>query len=318
MRIALTDDYLKLALQSADWSEIGKRADIVAFDRPLQVPDEAAEALKEFDVICTLRERMPIPRSLIARLPRLKYIVVTGKRYDMIDVRAAADHGVLVSNTKISGQGGGVSELVWGLIFSLSRNIAMEARLMREGGWQHRPGTRVRGKTLGIIGLGELGRQIAAGGRFFGMDVIAWSQNLTPERAAECGARCVGKDELFSTADFVTVQVAWSERTTGLVGARELGLMKPSAYLINTARGPIVDEAALIDVLRRGAISGAALDVYDKEPLPPDHPLRSLDNVVLTPHLGYFTSESLAMYYGDAIKAISAFMDGAPINVVSR
>ncbi|WP_159586697.1 D-2-hydroxyacid dehydrogenase family protein [Chelativorans xinjiangense] len=319
MRIAILDDYLEISQQVADWSAVTSKAEIVVFNRPLAVPEEAAEALKDFDIICTLRERMPIPRRLIERLPRLKYILVTGKRYDTIDVEAAAEHGILVSNTKVDGRGGGsVTELVWGLILGLARNIPLEDRLMRQGGWQHFAGTTIRNKTLGIIGLGGLGRQVASGGRFFGMDVVAWSQNLTPERAAEAGARYVSKDELFKTSDFVTVHVAWSERTTGLVGARELGLMKPSAYLINTARGAIVDEAALIDVLKRRMIAGAALDVYQTEPLPADHPLRGLDNVILTPHLGYFTREMLAIYYGDAVAAIAAFMDGTPIGVVNE
>lgn len=319
MRIAILDDYLGLALRSADWSELGRRAEIVVFDRPLAVPEEAARALADFDIICTLRERMPIPRSLIEKLPRLKYILVTGKRYDMIDVEAAAERGILVSNTKVDGRGGGgVAELVWGLILSLARNIPYEDRMMRRGEWQHGAGVTVRGKMLGIVGLGGLGRQVARTGNFFGMDVIAWSQNLTPERAAEAGARYVSKDDLFGLSDFVTIHVAWSERTTGLVGAREIGLMKPTAYLVNTARGPIVDESALIAALRQRRIAGAALDVYDKEPLPADHPFRSLDNTVITPHLGYFTKEMLAVYYGDAVLAIAAFMDGVPIDVVTQ
>lgn len=318
MRVAILDDYLDLSQSLADWTPVSRQAEIVVFKRPLSPIEDAVKALADFDVICTLRERMPIPRALIERLPRLKYILVTGKRYDQIDVAAAAEHGIAVSNTRVDGRGGGgVAELVWGLIFSLARNIPQEARLMREGGWQHWAGTSIRNKRLGILGLGGLGRQIAGGGRFFGMDVVAWSQNLTPERAAEAGARYCSKDELFATSDFITIQIAWSERTTGLVGRPELALMQPHAYLINTARGPIVDERALIDAHERKAIAGAALDVYWSEPLPGDHPLRRMDNVVLTPHLGYFTREMLAVYYGDAVVAISAFLAGRPIDVVN-
>ncbi len=318
MRIAVLDDYLRVSQQVADWSSVAARAEIVVFDRPLVGIEEAVAALADFDILCTLRERMPIPRALIERLPRLKYIVVTGKRFDQIDAEAAAERGVPVSNTKVDGRGGGaVAELVWGLILSLARNIPREDRLMRHGEWQHGLGTTLKGKRLGILGLGGLGRQVAKGGAFFGMDVVAWSQNLTPERAEAGGARYVSKSELFAESDFVTIHVAWSERTTGLVDAPELALMKPTAYLINTARGPIVDEQALIAALRSGRIAGAALDVYWQEPLSPDHPLRGLDNVILTPHLGYFTREMLQVYYGDAVQAITAFLDGKPIGVVN-
>ena len=318
MRVAILDDYLELSQRVADWSPVTSRAEVVVFNRPLDSILQAIDALKDFDILCTLRERMPIPRELIAQLPRLKYILVTGKRYDTIDAAAAADHGVAVSTTKVDGRGGSaVAELVWGLVLGLARNIPYEDRMMRQGGWQHFAGTGLKNKRLGIVGLGGLGRQIASGGSFFGMDVVAWSQNLTPERAAAAGAAHVGKEELFSTSDFVTIHLAWSERTTGLVGPRELALMKPTAYLINTARGPIVDEAALVDALQRRVIAGAALDVYQVEPLPAHNVLRGLDNVILTPHLGYFTKEMLAIYYGDAVKAITAFIDGGPIDVVN-
>ena len=318
MRVAILDDYLELSQRVADWSPVTSRAEVVVFNRPLDSILQAIDALKDFDILCTLRERMPIPRELIAQLPRLKYILVTGKRYDTIDAAAAADHGVAVSTTKVDGRGGSaVAELGWGLVLGLARNIPYEDRMMRQGGWQHFAGTGLKNKRLGIVGLGGLGRQIASGGSFFGMDVVAWSQNLTPERAAAAGAAHVGKEELFSTSDFVTIHLAWSERTTGLVGPRELALMKPTAYLINTARGPIVDEAALVDALQRRVIAGAALDVYQVEPLPAHNVLRGLDNVILTPHLGYFTKEMLAIYYGDAVKAITAFIDGGPIDVVN-
>lgn len=318
MRIALLDDYLRVSLQVADWTNIAKCAELVVFDRPLSTFDEAVTELADFDIICTLRERMPIPRALISRLPRLKYILVTGKRYDQIDVAAAAERGIPVSNTKVDGRGGGaVAELVWGLMLGLARNIPLEDRLMRQGEWQHAMGSTLRGKRLGIVGLGGLGQQIAKGGAFFGMDVVAWSQNLTPEKAAAGGARWVPKNELFAQSDFVTLHVAWSERTTGLVGAPELAAMKSSAYIINTARGPIIDEQALLDALRTRSIAGAALDVYWQEPLPTNHPLRSFDNVILSPHLGYFTREMLQVYYGDAVLAIEAYLNGNPLNIVN-
>lgn len=319
LNIAVLDDYIGISQQVADWGAIKSRANLVVFDRPLSVPDEAARALADFDVICTLRERMPIPAALIERLPRLKYIVVTGKRYDTVDVAAAAARGILVSNTPVTGTtgAGGVAELVWGLILSSTRHIASEDRMMRQGGWQHQAGTTVGGKTLGILGLGGLGRQVAAIGKAFGMTVQAWSQNMTDEQAEACGAKRVSKEALFATSDIITVHLVLSERTRGIVGAPELKAMKKTAYLINTARGAIVDEAALIDVLKAGSIAGAGLDVYEKEPLPVDHPFRSLPNVVITPHLGYFTREMLGTYYGDAVRLIEAFLDGKPERVVN-
>jgi len=319
LNIAVLDDYIGISQQVADWEAIKSRANLVVFDRPLSVPDEAARALADFDVICTLRERMSIPASLIERLPRLKYIVVTGKRYDTVDVAAAAARGILVSNTPVTGTtgAGGVAELVWGLILSSTRHIAAEDRMMRQGGWQHQAGTTVGGKTLGILGLGGLGRQVAAIGKAFGMTVQAWSQNMTDEQAEACGAKRVSKATLFATSDIITVHLVLSERTRGIVGAPELGVMKKTAYLINTARGAIVDEGALIDVLKARSIAGAGLDVYEKEPLPADHPFRSLTNVVITPHLGYFTHEMLGTYYGEAVRLIEAFLDGKPERIVN-
>ncbi|MGK9050693.1 D-2-hydroxyacid dehydrogenase family protein [Neorhizobium petrolearium] len=318
MNIAVLDDYIGISQKIADWEPLKSRANVVVFDRPLAVPDEAARELADFDVICTLRERMPIPAALIGRLPRLKYIVVTGKRYDTVDVAAAAAGGILVSNTPVSGAGaGGVAELVWGLILSATRHIASEDRMMRQGGWQHHAGTTIGGKTLGILGLGGLGRRVAEIGRVFGMNLQAWSQNMTDEQAEAAGARRVSKEELFATSDIVTIHLALGDRTRGIVGAPELQAMKKSAFLINTARGAIVDEQALIDALRSGSIAGAGLDVYEREPLPADHPFRSMPNVVITPHLGYFTREMLGTYYGDAVRLIEAFLDGRPERVVN-
>ncbi|MCF1495736.1 D-2-hydroxyacid dehydrogenase family protein [Agrobacterium vitis] len=319
MNIAILDDYIGVSQQVADWELLKSRANVVVFDRPLKVPDEAALALAEFDIVCTLRERMPIPASLIERLPRLKYIVVTGKRYDTVDVVAAAARGIPVSNTPVTGTvgAGGVAELVWGLILSSTRHIASEDRMMREGGWQHQAGTTIGGKTLGILGLGGLGRQVAGIGKAFGMTVQAWSQNMTNEHAAAVGARRVSKEELFATSDIITVHLALSDRTRGIVGAPEFTRMKKTAFFINTARGAIIDERALIDALQSRSIAGAGIDVYEIEPLPTDHPFRGLPNVVITPHVGYFTREMLGTYYGDAVQLIEAFLDGKPNRVVN-
>ncbi|MBB4510512.1 MULTISPECIES: D-2-hydroxyacid dehydrogenase family protein [Rhizobium] len=318
MNIAILDDYLGVSQQVADWEGLKSRANVFVFHRPLALLDEAACELADFDILCTLRERMPISGELIRRLPRLKYIVVTGKRYDTVDVRAAAELGIPVSNTPVSGVGaGGVAELVWGLIFAATRHIASEDRGMRGGGWQTQAGTTVGGKVLGILGLGGLGRRVAEIGRVFGMEVRAWSQNMTTEQAEAAGARFVSKAELFATSDIVTVHLALSDRTRGIVGATELNAMKSSAYLINTARGAIVDEAALIAALRSKTIAGAGLDVYEQEPLPAAHPFRSFPNVVITPHLGYFTKDMLGSYYGDAVRLMESFLDGRPERVVN-
>lgn len=317
MKLAILDDYQRVALELADWSSISNRCAIDVFDRPLEVPDEAATVLQPYDILCTLRERMPMPRSLIERLPRLRYLVVTGKRYDTIDVAAAAERGIVVSSTGIRARGGGgVVELVWGLILATVRHIAYEDRMMRQGRWQNTIGTTLKGRTLGIVGLGGIGRSVASIGLAFGMRVVAWGRNLTDEAAASSGVTRVELDELLSTSDVVSLHVVLSDSTRGLIGARELGLMKPAAVLINTSRGPIVNESALLGALQEKRIAGAGLDVYDIEPLPTDHPLRRLDNAVLTPHLGYYTRELLGMYYQDAAAAITAYLDGYPINLV--
>ncbi|WP_378944349.1 D-2-hydroxyacid dehydrogenase family protein [Mesorhizobium sp. ANAO-SY3R2] len=318
LNVAVLDDYIGVSQTVADWGSLKARANVVVFSRPLSVPEEAARELADFDIICTLRERMPIPTALIERLPRLKYIVVTGKRYDTVDVMAAAARGIPVSNTPVSGAGaGGVAELVWGLTLALARHIASEDRLMRSGAWQHQPGTTLGGKTLGILGLGGIGRRVAEIGLVFGMKVQAWSQNMTDEQARVVGARLVSKEELFATSDVISVHLALSERTRGIVGVRELEAMKPSAMLINTARAAIVDQQALLDALQARSIAGAGLDVFEYEPLPTDHPLRCLPNVVITPHLGYFTKEMLGTYYSDAVRLIEAFIDGKPERIVN-
>lgn len=318
MKIAILDDYLGLAQQVADWNVLGSRAELIVIDRPFSSIEDAARTLEGVEIICTLRERTPFPRVLIEALADLRYLCVTGKRYDTVDVGACADHGVVVSNTPVAGAGAGsVTELTWGLILAVARHIAAEDRLMRGGGWQHFAGTTLRGKTLGIVGLGSLGADVARIGRAFGMEVQAWSPHLTSERAEAANVRMATKHQLFSCSDVVSLHLALAEATRRIVGQPEIGAMKPTALLVNTARAELVDEEALIGALTSRRIAGAGLDVYSIEPLPSDHVLRTLPNVVLTPHLGYFTREMLAAYYTYAIENIMAFLDGRPIRVVA-
>ena len=321
-KVAILDDYPRLALKLADWSPVQSRAEVTVFDRHLS-EDEAAEALQPFDVICTLRERMAFPRTLIERLPSLKLITIVGMSLANLDMAAASEHGILVAhpnfaNPAFAAAGATVPELVWGLMMATVRNLAEEHRRMREGGWQASAGTTLHGKTLGLLGLGRSGKIINGYAKFFGMEVIAWSQNLTDEAAAAVGARRVEKEALFREADVISIHLVLSERTQGLVAGPELALMKPSAYLINTSRGPIVDEVALIAALKAGQIAGAGLDVYDVEPLPPDHPLRSLPNVTLSPHFGYVTRELLGAIYSDTVESVAAWLDGEPIRIANR
>jgi len=318
MKIALLDDYLGLATHLVDWSGVGDRATLDTVSHPLTSIEAAAEALAEYDILVTLRERTAFPAALLERLPRLRYLCVTGKRYDTVDVAAAAKYGVIVSNTPVSGAGAGaVTELTWGLILALVRNIAHEDRHMRQGGWQQGAGNTLRSKTLGIVGLGGLGREIAQLGQAFGMQVQAWSPNLTEARAAQSGARLVSKQQLFATSDVVSLHLVLGPTTAGIVDKAAIDAMQPTAWLVNTARAGLVDDAALLDALRNYRIRGAGLDVYAIEPLPREHVLRTLTNVVLTPHLGYFTEEMLSAYYRYALENIEAFLNGKPIRVVS-
>jgi phosphoglycerate dehydrogenase-like enzyme len=262
-----------------------------------------------------MRERTPFPRRLLERLPKLRLLVTTGMRNASIDLEAARDAGVVVSGTGAAGAS--TAELTWGLLLAVTRGIPMEDASVRSGGWQEGLGVGLSGKTLGIVGLGRLGSHVARFATVFEMQMLAWSQNLTAERAAEVGATLVAKDELFARSDAITIHLVLSERTRGLVGARELSLMKPTAYLVNTSRGPIVDEDALVDVLERRAIAGAALDVFDEEPLPPEHPLRRLPNTVVTPHIGYVSEEAYRVMYRDALEDVRAFLDGSPVRVLT-
>jgi phosphoglycerate dehydrogenase-like enzyme len=318
LKIAILDDYQRVAFDMADWSALRARCQVDVFDRPLGTGEEAAEILRPYGVLCHLRERMAMPAGLIERLPNLKLLAITGKQHRSLDMAAATARGILVSYTEAPQDSyHGTPELTWGLILSLARQIPQEHARMREGEWQSTVGFQVFGKTLGLVGLGRIGGLVAKLGRAFGVELIAWSQNMTADAAAAHGARLVSKDELFRQSDIVSLHVVLSDRTRDLVGARELGLMKPTAYLVNTSRGPLVDEAALLDCLRARRIAGAALDVYHEEPLPPRHPIRSMDNVVLSPHLGYVTKEGYRVFYGETVENVTAFLEGKPIRVAN-
>jgi phosphoglycerate dehydrogenase-like enzyme len=320
-KVAILDDYSRVALQVADWSSVQNRSEITVFDHHLS-EDEAADALRPFDVLCTLRERMAFPRTLIERLPNLKLITIVGRSLPNLDVAAASEHGILIAHSdfahpRFRSLRDATPEFTWGLLIATVRNLAEEHRRMRDGAWQSTVGITLSGKTLGLIGLGRIGTRMADYAKAFGMDVIAWSQNLTEEDAAAVGVRRVEKAALFAESDVVSIHVVLSERTRGLVGEHELALMKPQAYLINTSRGPIVDEGALIAALKAERIAGAGLDVFDIEPLPPDHPLRLLPNATLSPHLGYVTREMLGAFYSDTVEAVVAWLDGAPVRIAN-
>src|SRR5437588_1534675 len=307
MKVAILDDYQDVALRLADWSGVRRRAEITVFNDHLADPAALVERLRPFDVVCVMRERTPLSRDTLQQLPRLKLIASTGPRNAAIDMRVAAERGIVVTATGYESTP--TIELSWALILASARHLAREAASVRDGGWQTRIGTNLRGKCLGVIGLGNIGKEVARIALAFGMTVIAWSQNLTGEIAGAAGATLVDKDALFRQADIVTVHLILSRRTVGLVGAAELALMKPTAWLINTSRGPIVDQAALIEALQARRIAGAALDVFDVEPLPADHPFRRLDNVLATPHIGYVTQELYRTFYADAAVNIAIWLE---------
>ena len=314
-RVAVLDDYQQVALTSADWSPLAGRAGVTVFTGHAADPAALAARLAPFEVIVAMRERTPFPAGLLRQLPALKLLVTTGMANAAIDLAAARDQGVVVCGTGVSGTS--TAELTWALLLALVRRVPAEDARIRAGGWQHTIGHELAGRTIGLLGLGRIGEPVARYARAFGMEVIAWSQHLTAERAGACGAELVSKPDLFARAGVVSIHVRLSERTTGLVGAAELALLGRDGYLVNTSRGPIVDEAALIAALRDGVIAGAALDVYAAEPLPAGHPLRSLPNSVLTPHLGYVSTEGYAVFYGDAVADIVAWLDGSPVRVLS-
>ena len=314
-RVAVLDDYQGVALEMADWGRLPEGTQVQVFSDHLESPDGVAKRLRDFEVVSAMRERTPFPRTLLERLPRLRLLITTGMRNASIDLDAATDLGIVVCGT--GGLGYPTAELTWGLILALVRRIPQEDAATRQGRWQTTVGVRLHGKVLGVMGLGRLGSQVATIGRAFGMSVVAWSQNLTAERAAELGAALVTKDELFTRSDVLSVHLQLSQRTVGLVGGRELGLMKPTAYLVNTSRGPIVDESALLRALKEGSIAGAGLDVFDQEPLPTDHPFLHLENTVLTPHIGYVTREGYEVFYRDTVEDIAAYLAGEPVRVLN-
>jgi phosphoglycerate dehydrogenase-like enzyme len=306
-RVAILDDYQNVALAMADWTSVSDRADITVFNDHIGDPDRLVDRLGGFDVVFVMRERTPLTRSIIERLPRLKMIASTGPFNASIDMAAVADHGIHLGTT--GGTIASTVELTWALILAASRCLVTESAAVRNGQWQTTVGRELAGKVLGILGVGRIGKRVAPVGRALGMDVVAWSQNLTEDAAVSAGARYVTKDELFSTSDVVTLHLKLSERSRHLVAAAELALMKPTALLVNTSRGPIVDESALVDALRSKAIGGAALDVFDVEPLPAEHPLRTLDNVLATPHIGYVADTPYRIFFRDAVAAISLWLD---------
>ena len=314
--VAVLDDYQGVMREVADWSRLPEGFALTVFTDHLADEDAVAARLADFAVVVMNRERTPFGRSLLQKLPNLELLITNGMRNNSIDLAAAAEHDITVCGTR--GRANATPELTWGLILALLRNIPHEDRGMREGAWQTTLGRELAGATLGIVGLGRIGAQVAKVGQAFGMDVIAWSPNLNDERAAEVRVERVDKATLFAATDVVTLHVVLSERSLGLVGPEDLGHMKSMAYLVNTSRGPLVDEAALLEALQSGAIAGAGLDVYDVEPLPADHPLRTLPNTVLTPHLGYVTEETYRTGFADAVDNIIAWADGAPVRVLTE
>jgi phosphoglycerate dehydrogenase-like enzyme len=307
LKVAILDDYQNVALDIADWTPVAQRADITVFSDHITDPDVLVDRLAGFDIVFVMRERTPLPRAIIERLPRLKMIASTGPFNASIDMAAAADHGIHVGTT--GGTIASTVELTWALILSAVRNIVTENMAVRNGEWQTSVGRELAGRVLGVLGLGHIGKRVASIGNAFGMDVIAWSQNLTEDAAAQAGARYVDKDELFSTSDVLTIHLKLSERSRNLVGAAELAAMKPTALVVNTSRGPIIEESALVDALRSRSIGGAALDVFNTEPLPVGHPLRTLDNVLATPHIGYVADRPYTIFYRDAVAAIADWLD---------
>ena len=318
MRLSILDDYQGVALEMADWSPVRARRVEIAVERfPFADAEDVVRSLADSEMVAAMRERTAFPKSIVDRLPKLKLLITTGMRNASFDMAALRDHGVTVCGT--GGPGGGnedTAELAWGLILGAARRIAEDHAFMRHGGWQTRIGNRVAGKTLGLLGLGRLGSAVARVGLAFGMKAIAWSQNLTADKAAAQGVERVEKDELFRRSDILSVHLVLSDRTRGLVGAREIGLMKPTAILVNTSRGPICDSSAIIDALKNTRLAYAGFDVYDHEPLPINHPLRSAPNVILTPHIGYVTEENYRSSYPQIVENIMAFLDGKPIRVI--
>ncbi len=315
-RCAILDDYQNVVLKSAEWSKLKGDLEIKVFNEHLGGPDKVIAALQGFQIVVATRERTGFPKQVIDALPELKLLITTGMRNASIDTEATKARGVVVCGTPNFGNP--TSGIAIGLMLELTRHIGYEnARLHAGATWQSTIGPDLEGMTLGVLGLGRLGGDTANIAKAFGMKVIAWSQNLTPEKCAAAGVGYVGKDDLFRQSDFITIHIVLSPRSRGLVGTKELGLMKPSAFIINTSRGPIIDEAALLATLRDKKIGGAGLDVFDTEPLPLDHPLRKMDNVVITPHLGYVSTQNYEKYFAGAVEDIRGFLDGKPVRVMT-
>jgi D-3-phosphoglycerate dehydrogenase len=319
MKLAILDDYQRVALGSADWSRL-KGVDITVFDKAFASLDDAAAKLAAFEILVLMRERTAFPRALIERLPNLRFINLTGTRAASLEAQAAAERGIPISHTRGGNGQAASAELTWGLIIAAARGLARGERNLRSGGWHENlaPGSALVGKRLGLLGLGKIGAAVGRVGKAFGMEVAAWSQNLTLERARAEGAQYVSKEELFAESDVVSVHLVLSERTRGIVGASDLARMKPGAILVNVSRGPLVEEQALLEGLRKGRPGHAALDVYDREPLPADHPLRKMENVTLSPHLGYVNEENYRTFYGDTVENIAAWLEGKPIRLLAQ
>ena len=314
-KVAVLDDYQEVALQMADWKSLPSETEVVVFKNHLSDENDISKRLEQFEVVSAMRERTPFPKRLLEKLPNLKLLVTTGMRNASIDIPAASKLGITVCGTE--GLGYPTAELTWGLIVSLARKISEENSSSRSGSWQTTLGIGLNGKTLGILGLGNLGSQVARIGNAFGMNVIAWSQNLTEERAIENGVTLVTFDDLMKNPDFLSIHTVLSERTRGLIGEKELNFMKPTAFLINTSRGPIVDEEALVQALREGVIAGAGLDVFDTEPLPCQHPFLTLPNTLITPHMGYVTVEGYKIFYSQTVECINQYLNGTPVRVLN-
>ncbi|TPW27329.1 D-2-hydroxyacid dehydrogenase family protein [Martelella alba] len=310
-KIAVLDDYQGVALKMADWSPLKGRAEITVFRDNLVDPSALTDRLKDFEIVCVMRERTPLCRAVLAGLPRLEFIASTSARNAAIDMDAASSFGIAVGHTDYLSYG--TTEMAWGLILAAIRHIPQEIAAVRAGGWQHTIGQDIHGRTLGIVGLGNFGKAVARVGAAFGMRVVAWSQNLDPEHARSHGVEAVSKHDLFRHSDIVSIHMVLSDRSRGLIGRPEIALMKPNAWLINTSRGPIVDEAALIAALESGAIAGAGLDTYGEEPLPAGHPFRRLENVLAMPHLGYVTEDTYRLFYGQIVENIVSWLDGTPM-----
>ena len=316
VRAAILDDYQNVALKLADWSSLGKDVEIKVFDQPFKSQDEAIKALQGFAIVVGMRERTPFPRQVIEALPDLKLLITTGAKNNSFDIKAATERGVTVCGT--GGVGNPTTGIVFGLMLELTRHIGFEnARLKGGAPWQTTIGLDLEGLTLGIVGLGKLGQRVATIGKAFGMKTIAWSQNLTPEKAKDAGVEYASREDLFAKSDIVTTHLVLSDRSRGLITGDDIGRMKKSAYLINTARAPIVDQGALLKALQDKKIAGAGLDVFEVEPLPLDHPYRKLDNVVITPHLGYVSEQNYRKYFPDIVEDIRAFLDGKPVRVIA-